>query len=356
MTQHTPLFQEHQSLHARMVEYAGWAMPVQYESIPKEHHSVRESAGIFDVSHMGRFFLSGPGASQGFSRLIASRIEDMVPGQVRYTVVCNPEGGIKDDILVTYLKPDVFFVVVNASNREKLLSWFRDNLRGKDIIHDRTCETGMIAIQGPESEKISRDIFSMELSQLDYYHAREIEEGIIFSRTGYTGENGFEVIAPNDRIVAFWKRACELGASPCGLGARDILRLEMGYPLYGHELSETISPLEAGLKRVVHFDKNDFIGKKALQSELERGVKRRRIGFQLTERGIPREHCRLFDGEIEIGESTSGGYSPLLKLGIGLALVKNDWQPGGALTIEIRGKKTPIEIKKPPFVPKRVNE
>lgn len=350
----TPLFPLHQESNARIVDFAGWEMPVQYNSITTEHQYVRETVGIFDVCHMGRFYLIGTGATQGLDRLVASRVTDLEPGVVRYTVVCNPAGGIKDDILITCLKPDGFLVVVNASNREKLLPWFKEHLRGKDLLADRTFETGMIAIQGPDSEPLVRQLLNADFSTLGYYQGIDLGDGLFVSRTGYTGENGFEIIAANDRIQEFWKKACALGAKPCGLGARDTLRLEMGFSLYGHELSEETSPLEAGLKRVVHLDKSDFIGKEALNKEAEMGSKRRRIGFQLIDRGVPREHCAVYDDDRLIGQSTSGGFSPTLQKGIGLALVDNSWRQSGTLSLEIRGKKIPIEVKKLPFVTKRV--
>lgn len=352
----TPLYSLHQNANARIVDFAGWEMPVQYDSITAEHQAVREFVGVFDVCHMGRFHLAGDGAAQGLSRLVVSRIADMQSGDVRYSLVCNPEGGTKDDILIACLDADEFLVIVNASNRDKLLPWFRDHLRGRDMLTDRTLETGLIAVQGPKAESIVNQLVKTDLSTLGYYKIRPLGNDVFISRTGYTGEDGFEIMTPNDQTVEIWKKACSLGAKPCGLGSRDILRLEMGYPLYGHELSETTTPLEAGLKWTVHFDKTDFIGKEALQSELELGSKWRRVGFQLTAPGIPREHCLIYDGDRQIGESTSGGFSPLLKKGIGMASIDNQWQPSANLFVEIRGKKIPIEIKKPPFVPKRVKK
>lgn len=353
MNRRTPIFDQHEKLHARIVDFAGWDMPVQYESITAEHKAVRESIGMFDVGHMGRFYVSGPDAASGLSRLISSRLDDLAPGQVRYSVVCNPEGGIKDDVLVVCLKSDEFLIVVNASNRDKLLPWFQENLSGGVKFSDRTEETGMIAIQGPESFPVLQTLLNIDFSQVGYYEALELDHGVLVSRTGYTGELGCEIIANKEQIGEFWGKACRLGAAPCGLGARDILRLEMGFPLYGHELSEDISPLEAGLKWIVHFGKEDFIGKQALLEEKEKGAKRKRIAFQLIDRGIPREHGRIFDGDRLVGQSTSGGYSPILKKGIGLALVEADWKPQGALSIEIRGKKVSIETCKLPFVPNR---
>ncbi len=356
MNHKTALFQEHQNESARIVDFAGWDMPLQYSSITGEHAIVRETAGIFDVGHMGRFFISGSQSAEMVSKLVVSKIANLSAGRVRYSVVCNPEGGCKDDVLVTRLSEDSFLVVVNASNREKLLSWFEKNLDPTLAFQDRTFETGMIAIQGPNALDITSKILNMELDSIDYYHAKQLDENFIVSRTGYTGEDGFEIIAPNGPIVDFWRKAREQGAQPTGLGARDSLRLEMGYPLYGHELEEDISPLEAGLSWVVHLDKRDFIGKSALVKQKEEGIPRRRAGFVLDGSGVPRQGYALYDGEENVGSVTSGGFSTVLKKGIGLGLVTSGHQKTENLFVEIRGKKVPATVQKPPFVPTRVKK
>ncbi|MFB3786083.1 MAG: glycine cleavage system aminomethyltransferase GcvT [bacterium] len=353
MSLKTPLYEMHRNDGARLVDFAGWDMPIQYESITAEHKQVREKAGLFDVSHMGRFWLSGRHAARTLERLIPSRVADLAPGRVRYTMVLNPEGGIKDDILVTSLRPGAFLLVVNASNREKLFPWFRERLEDSVSLEDRTLATGMMAVQGPESLAITNRLLDADFKAMKYYHALELAGGGVVSRTGYTGEDGFEIIASSARIVELWRQAREMGVKPAGLGARDSLRLEMGYSLYGHELTEEITPLEAGLERVIAWDK-DFIGKDALLRQKAAGPARHRIGYQLTDKGIPRQGCVLFNGDEPIGETTSGGFSPILGLGIGLGLARHDRPVGDALAVEIRGKKIPVQVVKPPFVAKRV--
>ncbi|MDP8244648.1 MAG: glycine cleavage system aminomethyltransferase GcvT [Candidatus Hinthialibacter antarcticus] len=354
MTLQTALHQLHESEGARLVDFAGWHMPLQYASITAEHGFVRESAGVFDVGHMGRFFVSGPKAADALARVTVSRIHDMEIGQTRYTLVCNHAGGARDDILVNRIGDENFLVVVNASNREKLWQWFSSHFEPEVEFVDKTLETGMIAVQGPNAEEIIINTLGAGFNTLEYYHIKDFHGRMFVSRTGYTGEDGFEIISNNDAIVEIWKKVREAGAQPVGLGARDSLRLEMGFPLYGHELEETISPLEAGLKRVVHFDKDDFIGKAALEAQQEEGVKRRRIAFVLQGPGIPRQGYPLSYGGAPIGEVTSGGFSPVLKKGFGLGLVDADYVKTEDLGVEIRGKVVSAKRVKPPFVEKRV--
>lgn len=355
MGQKTVLYEIHQAENGRIVDFAGWEMPLQYESITAEHKAVRAACGIFDVSHMGRFFLNGPGAGPTLDRLVISRLMDMTPGQTRYTAVCNPRGGTKDDVLVTYLEPESYLVVVNASNREKLWKWFNEHLLPETEIQDRTFETGMVAIQGPESARIVGMIFRHSVDDIGYYKTRSMGSGVFLSRTGYTGEDGFEIIADGKRIRDYWRQARNNGAVAVGLGARDSLRLEMGYALYGHELTEEISPLEAGLQWVTHLDKGDFIGRDALLAQKEAGLERRRVGLIVNGAGIPRQGCVLFQGDQPVGEVTSGGFSPILSKGIALGFVKSD-STLDLFSVEIRGKQIPVEKKNPPFVPKKVKQ
>ncbi len=350
----TALHAIHETEGARLVDFAGWQMPLQYSSITNEHGIVRESAGVFDVGHMGRFWVSGPKAADSLARVTVSRIHDMEIGQTRYTIVCNHAGGARDDILVNRIDQETFLVVVNASNREKLVEWFTNHFEPDISLEDKTRETGMIAVQGPIAEKIACSVTNDDLSGLAYYHIKQLNGDLFVSRTGYTGEDGFELIAPNDKMSELWKSVRQAGAEPVGLGARDSLRLEMGFPLYGHELEETISPLEAGLKRVVHFDKDNFIGKGALETQQEEGPKRRRIAFVLEGAGIPRQGYPLSYGGQPIGETTSGGFSPVMKKGFGLGLVEADFVKAETLGVEIRGKIVAARRVKPPFVEKRV--
>lgn len=352
----TALYNCHTDERAKMVDFAGWDMPLQYSSITAEHKLVRETCGLFDVGHMGRFYIKGANAAQSIERIVACSVSDMPNGKVRYTVVCNREGGIRDDILVTRLQEDAFFIVVNASNREKLFAWFQEHLDDGLDFKDDTLHSGMLAVQGPNALAITKQLTSDDAESLEYYNARELGDGWILSRTGYTGEDGFEIIAPNDAMPALWKKARELGGEPAGLGARDTLRLEVGYPLYGHELEEDISPLEAGLSWVINLDKEDFIGKNALVKQKEAGIPRRRIGLVLQDKGIPRQGYKLFDGDTEIGFLTSGGFAPTLNKGIGMGLVKASHVKPENLAVEIRGKMIPAKKMKPPFVAKSVKE
>jgi aminomethyltransferase len=351
MSLQTPLFSLHQNRKAKIVDFAGWQMPVQYQSLTDEYLAVRKQCGIFDVSHMGQFHLAGINAAEFLDSMVVSRIADMHPGQVRYTVVCNPHGGCKDDILVTRLDATAFFIVVNASNREKIYQWFNSHLSGEATLTDNTLQSGMIAIQGPNAQTIINQIFERDYTDLPYYHSTRLPGNRMLSRTGYTGEDGFEIAGPKDMIVEDWNKAVSLGAVPAGLGARDLLRLEMGYSLYGHELNEETSPIQAGLNWVVHLDKDDFIGKKALQDEKQQKPALRRIAFQMESAGIPRQDCPLYDGDQHIGNVTSGTFSPILKKGIGLALVS---QKPENLSIEIRGKRVNALLAKLPFVPSHV--
>ncbi len=356
MTFQTALHQCHLDEKARMVDFAGWDMPIQYTSITGEHKAVRKTCGIFDVGHMGRFYVSGANSAQAIEKIVACRVSDMPPGKVRYTVVCNEKGGVRDDVLVTCLGEDSYFIVVNASNREKLFEWFTRHLPEEIQLKDDTMNSGMIAIQGPKALEIVTQLTTGDAEQLEYYNARPFGENWILSRTGYTGEDGFEIIAPNGEMPALWKKARELGAEAAGLGARDTLRLEVGYPLYGHELLEDITPLEAGLSWVLDLEKDDFIGKDVLVKQKAEGMPRRRIGLVLEEKGIPRQGYKLFDGDTGIGELTSGGFAPTLNKGIGLGLVKSEYRNPKELYVEIRGRKVKAKKMKPPFVAKGVKE
>lgn len=353
MNLRTPLYDDHVQANAKFVDFSGWDMPVQYGSLTNEYLAVREKAGIFDVSHMGRFWISGPKAMEAIDRVVVSNIKKVEPGKARYTLVCNPDGGCKDDILVSRLNEDTFFVVVNASNREKLWNWFKEQFPDDVDFKDKTQETGMIAIQGPEALRIVDELVDIDPDTLGYFKIQQLSNSILLSRTGYTGEDGFEITAPKDQISAYWKKAVELCAKPAGLGARDLLRLEMGYPLYGHEINEEISPVQAGLGWTVHLKKEDFIGKDVLERQKKEGTVLQQIAFQLDGVGIPRQGCILYDGEEEVGEVTSGSFSPILKKGIGMGLVSHKPQD---LQVGIRNKKVKAQLATLPFVESKVKK
>jgi aminomethyltransferase len=348
----TPLYDKHVADNAKMVDFAGWSMPIQYESITAEHELIREKAGLFDVSHMGRFYLEGNDAAETLNQLVVSRVHDLEANQVRYSVVCNPEGGTKDDVIYTRLSESKFLIVVNASNREKLVPWFESHLLGDTTFLDQTMDSGMIALQGPESQSHLSELLKVDFSSLKSFHAQELPNNILVSRTGYTGEDGFELIAPAEQTALLWQQLRECEIRPAGLGARDTLRLEMGYSLYGHEITEKVSPVQAGLLWVIHWDKPEFIGKEPLVDQKENGSVIKRIGYVIAGRGIPRQGNEIMLDNNTIGETTSGGYSPTIKKGIGLALVKRETAKDAAITVQIRNKQIPATITRPPFIQK----
>jgi len=354
----TPLVNWHEGNSGRMVDFAGWKMPIQYSTIVDEHHAVRRSAGLFDISHMGRLHVSGQDAEAFLNYVTTIDVAKLRSGRIRYALATNEQGGTRDDILV-YRLPDHFLVVVNASNREKLLEvWREEQKRFASVeIDDQTLSTAMIALQGPNAAGILSDM-STEIDGLKYYRWLETTlEGRPFflSRTGYTGEDGFELIGSNDDIVNIWKSLSELpaeqGITPCGLGCRDTLRLEAGMPLYGHELSEEIDPVSAGLQFAIDFSKPEFVGKEPLARFHSEGTQFSRVGLELTGRRIAREQAMVHDTEGEtIGAVSSGTFSPTLGKAIAMAYVRPEFSPVGTeLTVDIRGTKSAAFVTQLPF-------
>lgn len=329
-------------------------MPLHYGSITTEHTAVRENAGLFDVSHMGRIELEGPDVEERFGALVTRRIHGREPGRVIYTLVTTETGGVMDDILVYVRGGNRLSLVVNASNRRKLLTWFRERLPGTITITDRTLDTAMVALQGPGAIAIAAGILGEAVNALRFYRFDpEAQSALFAGRTGYTGEDGVEVWGAPEAVLAFCRDAVAEGAVPAGLGARDILRLEMGYPLYGHEMDETVSPLKAGLGWAVELDKHEFTGASVLRAEVTGGIARSGRGLVLRERGIPRQDCRVFRVGEQVGAVTSGGFSPSLEKGIALVrlerVVPDDTNP----SIVIRGRSLEAEWKPLPLVPDR---
>jgi aminomethyltransferase len=320
----TCLYQEHIALNAKMAEFGGWDMPIQYEGIIAEYNNTRNGVSIFDVSHMGEFILEGDPVKTGLDRIVTMRIVDMPLNTCRYGMILNETGGIIDDLIVFRTGTERWFIVVNAATTEKDADHFRNNLAKGAVFKDISTLTGKIDLQGPRS----RDILSAYvtgLNKLDYYtfdFFHLLGENVLISRTGYTGELGYEIYFPWTKTPDLWRELLKSGdVKPAGLGARDILRLEMGYPLYGHELSEAISPLETGLMKFVDLEK-DFIGKETLLQLKERCAKRKTVAFVSDDRRSPRSGQRVFDKDAnEIGIVTSGSFSPYLGKGIGLALI-----------------------------------
>ena len=355
MYKKTPLYDEHVRLGGKIVSFGGYALPVQYGTgIVKEHMAVREAAGLFDVSHMGEFELKGPDSVRNLNRLLTNDYTEMEDGRCRYSPMCYPSGGTVDDLIVAKRGENNYFLVVNASNREKDFAWMSENLEGDAILTDVSDDYAEIALQGPASKELIRRLSPADRLPKKYYTAvfdTEID-GIpaIISRTGYTGEFGYEIyVAAKEGPYVFnalLKAGEDLGVIPCGLGARDTLRLEAGMPLYGHEMNEHISPLEADLGFAVKLEKEDFIGKEALLAPMTR----MRVGLKVTGRGILREELKVLkDGE-EIGETTSGTFAPFLKVSIANALVKaGSLETGDKVTVDVRGRAVEAEVVPLPF-------
>jgi aminomethyltransferase len=357
----TPLFKSHQAAGAKLVDFAGWEMPIQYTGVVDEYQTVRNKAGLFDVSHMGRISVSGPGAVGFLQYVTTNDVSKIGVGQSQYSMVCNPDGGIKDDIFIYHVKPYQFLVCVNASNREKIVAWLLEKVAHVQgcTVKDRSNELAQIALQGPASRDILIAAGVSDLAALKVRHcmmAPACAEGTIIARTGYTGELGYELYLPPDAAQIMWTRLLEVGRpqgiQPAGLGARDLLRLEMGYLLYGNDISEATSPIEAGAEWVVNFDKCEFVGRGVLLTQRSRRASRRLVGFELLEKAVPRHGFRMLSAPQAdlIGEVTSGNLSPLLQKGIGLGYVPPGYaEPGTAIMIDIRGKMVPARIVKPPF-------
>ncbi|MDT3428118.1 aminomethyltransferase [Paenibacillus forsythiae] len=359
----TPFFDFYAAFpESRSIDFGGWELPVQFTGIQKEHEAVRSRAGLFDVSHMGEFMVTGNGAEAYLQRMTTNDVGKLADGQAQYTLLCYPDGGTVDDLLVYRLGEGRYMLVVNAANIGKDLEWLQDHLPESGVkLADCSEETLLLAVQGPNAEKIMSEVTELPLAGLKPFHFAERAEvcgvEVLLSRTGYTGEDGFELYAPADAAEKLWSGLLEAGSAhgltPAGLGARDTLRFEAKLPLYGQELSQDISPLEAGLGFFVKLDKGDFIGRAALQAQKEQGVPRRLVGVEMIDRGIPRSHYPVFAGGQQIGEITTGTQSPTLKRNLGLALVDAGYAViGTELEVEIRGKRLKAVVVKAPFYKK----
>lgn len=364
----TPLYGEHTALKGRMVPFAGYEMPVMYSGVIEEHLAVRGAAGLFDVSHMGEFLVSGSDARDFLQRMTTNDITKMHDGRCQYSLLCYDNGTVVDDIIVSQITFDRFLIVVNASNIDKDFMWLDSHRPDGVELKNLSDGLSLIALQGPKSPLIMKTVFGSDFSDLKYYHFTLVSgsfemflssgqfaaDEILVSRTGYTGEDGFEIMLPNTRAVQMWRdliKAGEaLGLKPAGLGARDTLRLEVCYPLYGHELSDTICPLEAGLGWVIKLGKPDFIGKNALEKIKIDGLPRQLVAIDMLEPGIPREGYPVLD-EVghKIGSVTSGTHSPNLRKPVGLALVASKFATKGQkIFLDIRGRtKQAVVVEKP---------
>jgi aminomethyltransferase len=353
MSQRTPLYGWHTAHGGRIVEFGGWDMPVQYTTIIDEHNAVRTAAGVFDVSHMGRLSFAGPDALDFIQHFYTNNAATMKDGQVRYGLVCNAGGGIRDDVTV-YRWPYGWAMVVNASNREKIVGWLNENKGGRNVqITDQTLDTCMVAVQGPKALEICRGLTDADAEKLAYYYGtptRYQGNQCVVSRTGYTGEDGVEIMAGRKVAVQLWEDLLKRGARPCGLGARDTLRLEAAMPLYGHELGEEIDPLQAGLGWAVKLDKGDFIGRDALLKRQADRTRPVRVGVELEGKRIAREGADVTAEGKEVGRVTSGTFSPTLQKALAMAYVTPAHAaPGTALAVDVRGKAEAAKVVPLPF-------
>lgn len=361
----TPLYEYYQEKGVRLVDFGGWEMPIQFTGITKEHEAVRESLGLFDCSHMGEIEVTGAGAEAYLDKLLTNAVQKLEPGKAQYNLICRPDGGVVDDIILYRLAEERFIVVCNASNTEKVLDWMKQQVGAEEVtLHDRSLEMGLIAVQGPLAEQVLQGLTEENLQEVKRNGLREElviagKETYIISRTGYTGEDGFEIYMPAADTRFLWEaimqKAEAVGGLECGLGARDTLRLEAGLPLYGQELSDEITPLMAGVGFAVKTKKAaDFIGKDALAKQREAGPQKKIVGFKLLDRGIPRHGYLVYQEEGQkIGEVTSGTQSPTLKEAIGMALVDAAYaEVGTKFFVEVRGKRLAAEVVKKPFYKK----
>ena len=365
----TPLYDAHVSAGARMVPFGGWDMPVQYSSILAEVKAVRTGTGIFDVSHMGRVYLSGPQAGELLDWVLTGSATTLRVGRARYCMICNEAGGVIDDTIFYRLDEQRYLLVPNAGNRDEVVAWFRkwldQKFAGSCDIEDRTLETGLLAVQGPEAAHLVDRLCTLDASGDDGTSPSGLRmftwgsgawtagalrgKAVFLGRTGYTGEDGFEMVVDAADAAAAWELLVSHGAAPCGLGARDVLRLEAGLPLHGHEIDQDTSPIEAGLERFVRQDA-EFLGFEALRQQRQQGVERKLVGLQLSGRSAPRaEYPILHRGE-PVGRVTSGSYSPTLdsSIAMGYVLVRYA-DPGQKLDVDIRGRTTPVEVVPLPF-------
>lgn len=352
----TPLYEVHRQLGARMVEFAGFLMPIQYKGIIEEHKKVRTSVGIFDVSHMGEFIVTGDQALDFLQKMTLNDASKLVDFKAQYTGMCYDHGGMVDDCIL-YRFPDHYMFIVNASNIEKDFNWLQKHLNSNTQLENISDDFALMAVQGRNAQSTLQKLTNKELSEVKFYWFTEGDlAGVsaFISRTGYTGEDGFEVGVKARDAVKVWEAILEAGKEfeiePIGLGARDTLRIEMKYCLYGNDIDETTNPLEAGLGWITKFDKGDFIGREALLKVKEEGVKRKLVGFELLERGIPRHGYKILkDGE-EIGVVTSGAFSPMLEKGIGIGYIKVPYhEVGTSISVDIRGKQVTARVVKTPF-------
>lgn len=358
---HTAIYEEHVKAGGKMVPFAGYMLPVQYAGIVVEHQTVRTGVGLFDVSHMGEVLFRGPDAKAAIQRLVTNDVGSVKPGRAVYTPACLPSGGIVDDMIVYKVSDTEFFVCVNASNKDKDYKWFVENTTGDCEVLDLSDQYSQIAIQGPSALELMARVFgdfAREMKPFTFRKSFYAGVEVIVATTGYTGERGGEVYLPNAVAADAWRdlvaKGADLGVAPIGLGARDSLRLEMKYCLYGNDIDETTSPLEAGIGWTVKLDKGDFIGRDALVRQKEAGLDRALVAFVVEGKGVPRHGYDLYVGDARIGFVTSGTQSPSLKIPVGIGYVASAYAaPGSTIDVDLKGlKRVPARVVEPPLYKK----
>ncbi|MFW6000941.1 MAG: glycine cleavage system aminomethyltransferase GcvT [Halanaerobium sp.] len=354
----TPLNHTHNVLGAKMTDFGGWEMPVEYSSIIDEHHAVRNSCGLFDICHMGEIMISGEKAAESVQKLITNDLKKLEYKKVLYTPICNQEGGIIDDLLVYMLGEDKFLLVVNAANTIKDYEWIKANVYPKTKVENLSDNYALLALQGPESKNVLKKLSDIKLDEIDYYHFEEAEAAgveMIISRTGYTGELGYELYFAAEKAEETWQRLIKAGEEfklmPAGLGARNTLRLEKGYALYGNDIDENTNPIEAGLGWTVKLDGEDFIGRDSLLKIKEECCSRRLKGIVITGRGLARHGYDIYAEGEKIGQVTSGSYSPSLKKSIAVGYLDEEYtEAGSKIQIKIRDRFVEAEVVELPFI------
>ena len=362
----TPLLGLHKELGAKLVPFAGWNMPIQFAGVLSEHTCVRERMGLFDVSHMGEIEVKGKDAKKFLQFLLSNNVEKMFDGSILYSLMCYETGGVVDDLLAYRFSENHYFLCVNASNSDKDYDWIARHASSFNVnIKNTSSETSQLALQGPDAKNVLQSLCDISLDDLSYYNFRKgmvnnVES--LISRTGYTGEDGFELYLSPEKVSEVFRSLMEQGRSygiqPIGLGARDTLRIEMGYPLYGNEIDNNPTPLDAGLGWVIKFDKGEFLGRGSLLKQKEQGSPRRKlVGLKLLTRGVPRAHYQVFKNGESVGEVTSGTFSPTLNTGVGLCYVSSEYSDiGNHLDVKIRDQLVATEVIQLPFVPSHVKK
>ena len=358
----TPLYEKHLELKGKIIDFGGWALPVEYAGILSEHEAVRTKAGLFDVSHMGEIIVKGQDAQRYVQTIVTNDITVLTDNQIAYTTMCYPDGGVVDDLLVYKHNNEDYLLVVNASNTDKDYEWFKENEFGNVTIENVSEKYAQLALQGPDAQGILQKLVAEDLNKIEFYHFLDnVDAGgikTLISRTGYTGEDGFELYFASEDGPKMWDLLLEAGREeglvPAGLGARDTLRFEACLPLYGHEIDRDITPLEAGLGFCVKLAKDNFIGKESLAEQKAAGLKRKVVGFEMVDRGIPRSHYEVYADGNKIGHVTTGSFSPTLKKNIGLALIEADYaKEGTEIEIAVRNKNLKAVVIKKPFYTKK---